>query len=62
MRFPKGKYNGLAIDGIDLKFQITLLDWRIYFKWTEYDKTAIFVGCFKLWIGWHYENRKIPPI
>jgi hypothetical protein len=51
---PKGKYNGMTIDGIEIKFKITLLDWRfVQCKW-NWGEPFIFFLCFKLRFGLHY--------
>ena len=53
-RLPKGKYNGQTIDGIEVKFQITLLNWRSLYINRSYGNLIIIFGCFKFWIDWHY--------
>lgn len=51
---PKGKYNGMKIDGIEIKFKITLLDWRfIQCKW-NWGEPFIFFLRFKFRLGLHY--------
>ena len=53
-KLPKGKYNGQTIDGIEVKFQITLLNWRSLYFTTDYSNLIIQFACFKFWIDWHY--------
>lgn len=55
MKLPRGKYNGQIIDGIEVKFQITLLNWRwVYIDWWTYGQLIIHIACFKSWVQWHY--------
>jgi hypothetical protein len=55
---PKGKYNGATIDGIEIQFQLTLLDWRlVYINWS-YGNLIIQFACFKFWLDWHYVFEK----
>lgn len=54
MQSPRGKYNGQLIDGFEIKFQLTLGDWRFFINWWSYDSIIFHFLCFKLWIQWHY--------
>jgi hypothetical protein len=61
-KLPKGKYNGQTIDGIEVKFQITLLNWKWFYFTTLYGNLIIQFACFKFWVDWHYVVVMSVPI
>lgn len=57
---PKGKYNGATIDGVEIRFYLTLLKWRWFSINRDYDILTIHFACFKFQLNWHYvfEDRR----
>lgn len=53
MKWPRGRYNGRRVVGIELKFRIDLDEWRWLPRWTKY-ASCLSWGCFFVWAHWSY--------
>ena len=60
MKWPRGKYNGQKIIGVELKIKFNLQWWAFAVRW-KYNN-AVFIGPFRIELGWVYEMGKPPNI
>lgn len=56
MKWPRGKYNGWRIVGIDVHMKIDVLDWWWKLRY-QFGTVWIFVGPVHIWINPNYEDR-----
>lgn len=54
----KGKHNGLIIDGVDIRFRITLLNWKIFYFNKNGGQPIICFLCFKFNLSLNYHRLK----
>lgn len=51
---PKGRYNAATIDGVEIRFYLTLLKWQWSSVNRDHDILTIHFACSKLQLNWHY--------
>lgn len=55
MRFPKGKYNGRPVTGIEIKLKTDLAWWCFVPKFGYKFNKSLHWLCFHVWIRWSYK-------
>ncbi len=55
MQWPRGKYNGIRIVGVEIRIKLDLLAWWWELRY-RLDALRIFVGPVHIWISLNYEN------
>ena len=55
MKWPRGKYNGMRIVGIEIKMKIDIREWWLSFRYV-FGTQRIFIGPVHIWIEANYEN------
>lgn len=56
MKWPRGKYNGQRIVGIEVRIKIDILKWWWQLS-NRHGWLRIFIGPVHIWIEANYENR-----
>jgi hypothetical protein len=55
MRWPRGRYNGRRIVGVEIKARIDITKWGL--QWFDRYGTCARIGPARIWIGWEYEPK-----
>ena len=61
MKWPRGKYNGQKIVGIEFKFKVDITFWRLLLKW-NFGEPYFFLGPFRLQISPVYLFHSFPTV
>lgn len=57
MKWPRGKYNGQRIVGIEIRMKIDILEWWWELRY-RHGTQRIFMGPVHIWIDTNYEVRR----
>lgn len=55
MTWPRGKYNGLRIVGIDVKVNVNIRQWR-WWAYCRFGTASAGIGPVRLWASLAYED------
>lgn len=57
MKWPRGKYNGRLIVGVEIKIIINIAVWRWGCGW-NYGMPYLHIGCIHMWAQCYYGSKE----
>jgi hypothetical protein len=57
IKWPRGRYNGKRIGGLELKIEINFAWWIWAIYWKSYSPVSFHAGPIHIWITAAYEKR-----